>query len=77
MNRARAAIGHARASLTAMGIVAYFGVTTVWIPSALLRSSLLIGLERNVSDLIAVAVWGAGLGIGIWLLRWAQDRDLI
>ncbi len=60
-----------------MGIVLYFAVSTVWLPSALLRSSLLAGAERNVADLVALAVWGAGLGFGMWGLRRAQDREWI
>jgi len=77
MSRGRASIGQGRAMLSALAIVLYFFVTTFWLPSALLRSSLLTGVGRNVSDLIAVAVWGLGLGFGMWALRRAQDRGWI
>ena len=77
MKEPRPAIGPLRAFLSGMAIVAYFTVATVWLPSALLRSSLLAGAERNISDLVTVVVWGVGLGFGMWALRWAQDRALI
>lgn len=60
--------------VSAFGIVFYFAVATVWLPSALLRSQLLIGVDRDVSDLVASVVWGTGLGIGMWGLRLAQKR---
>jgi len=63
--------------LSAFGIVLYFAVATVWLPSALLRSSLLTGVGRNVSDLVTLAVWGIGLGVGMWGLRLAQKRGWI
>ncbi len=77
MSRGKGSIGHLRAMLSAVGIVLYFVATTFWIPSALLRSSLLTGVEQGITDLVALAVWGAGLGLGVWGLRKAQDRDLI
>lgn len=77
MSKEGTSIGHGRAMLSAVGIVLYFAVSTVWLPSALLRSQLLIGLERSVSDLVALAVWGVGLGIGMWGLRRAQKRGWI
>jgi hypothetical protein len=73
----RASISQGRAMLSAVGIVAYFAVTTVWLPSALLRSSLLTGASTNVSDVVAVGIWGIGFGFGIWGLRRAQDRGWI
>lgn len=73
----RVSISQGRAMLSAVGIVLYFAVTTVWLPSKLLRSSLLAGASTNVSDLVAVAVWGIGFGFGIWALRRAQDRGWI
>lgn len=60
-----------------MAIVLYFALTTVWLPSALLRSTLLTGIGRNAADVVALAVWAVGLGFGMWGLRKAQDRDLI
>ncbi|MEA1903436.1 MAG: hypothetical protein U9N56_07920 [Actinomycetota bacterium] len=77
MSGRKKSIGQLRALLSAVVIVLYFALTTVWIPSALLKSSLLTGTGRNTADLVALAVWGAGLGFGIWGLRKAQDRDLI
>jgi hypothetical protein len=61
--RRRVAIGHPRAFLSGLGIVVYFAVATVWLPSALLRSSLLI--------------WVVAFGIGLWALRRSQDRAWI
>ncbi len=77
MSKGRASIGHVRAMLSAFGIVLYFAVATVWLPSALLRSQLLIGVDRGVSDLITLVVWGTGVGIGMWGLRLAQKRGWI
>ncbi len=77
MSKGRASIGHVRAMFSALGIVLYFAVATVWLPSALLRSQLLIGAERGISDLVALVVWGTGVGIGMWGLRLAQKRGWI
>ena len=77
MTEKRVQIRHGRALLWSLGIVLYFAVATVWLPAALLRSSLLAGAERNVADLVVLAVWGAGLGFGMWGLRRAQDREWI
>jgi hypothetical protein len=77
MTEKRARIRQGRALLWSLGIVLYFAVATVWLPSALLQSSLLAGAERNVADLVVLAVWGAGLGFGMWGLRRAQDREWI
>ena len=73
----RESIGQPRAALSAIAIVLYFAVTTFWLPSALLRSSILTGAERNVSDLVALAVWAVGFGFGMWGLRQAQQRGWI
>lgn len=70
-------IGHGRAMLSAVAIFLYFAVATVWLPSALLRSPLLAGASRNVSDVVAVVVWAIGIGAGLWGLRYAQDRAWI
>ena len=53
----RVRIGQMRAMASSVGIVLYFAVATVWVPSALLTSSLLIGVDRNVSDFVALVVW--------------------
>lgn len=77
MTEKRASIRHGKALLWAVGIVLYFAVVTVWLPSALLRSSLLAGAERNLADLVVLAIWGTGLGFGLWGLRRLQDREWI
>jgi len=77
MKEPRPAIGQLRAFLSGLAIVTYFTVATVWLPSALLRSPLLAGADRDISDLVAVVAWGVGLGFGMWALRRAQDRALI
>ncbi len=77
MKNPRESISQLRALLSSVGIVAYFAVATVWVPSALLRSPLLTGVDRNLADLIALGIWGLGLGFGVWALRRAQDRKLI
>jgi hypothetical protein len=70
----RAAFGQLRGMLSAVAIFLYFAVATVWLPSAILRSSLLSGASRNVADAVALAAWIVGLGAGMWGLRRAQDR---
>jgi hypothetical protein len=77
VSEGRDAIGQLRAAVLAVGIVLYFTGTTIWLPSALLRSPILTGASRNVSDFAALAVWGLGLWIGIWALRRAQARGWI
>jgi hypothetical protein len=77
MRRDRTGIGGSRAMVSAVVIVLYFALATVWLPSALLRSSLLTGVDRNVADLVALVVWIATLSLGMWMLRMAQDRGLI
>jgi hypothetical protein len=77
VSEGRDAIGQLRAAVLAVGIVLYFTVTTIWLPSFLLRSPLLTGASRNVSDMVASGVWGFGLWIGIWALRRAQARGWI
>lgn len=73
----RVAIGHPRAMLSALGVLLYFVAATVWLPSTLLRSSLLAGASRTVADAVALVVWLLGFGIGLWGLRKAQDRAWI
>ncbi len=75
MSRER--ISQGRALLSAVVIFMYFAVSTAWIPSALLRSSLLVTAPRNVADGIVLVVWGGFFGLGLLGLRWAQDRELI
>ncbi len=63
--------------VSAVGIVLYFAVAAVWLPSELLGSSLLAGFASDVSDLVVLAVWGFGIGLGMWGLRQAQKRGWI
>lgn len=75
MSRER--ISHPRAVLSAVIIFVYFAFFTAWLPSALLRSSLLSSAPQNVADGITLVVWGGFFGLGLLALRWAQDRELI
>ena len=70
-------ISHPRAVLSAVIIFLYFAIFTAWVPSALLRSSLLSSAPANIADGITLVVWGGFFGLGIFALRWAQDRELI
>lgn len=64
-------------ALKAVLIVAYFAVTTVWLPSALLRSPLLSGATRVVADTATVLIWGLFFGTGVIGLRRAQEGGWI
>ena len=66
-----------RAALSATVIFLYFVVFTAWLPSMLLRSSLLATASRGVADGIVIVVWGGFFGLGVLGLMWAQDRELI
>jgi hypothetical protein len=63
--------------LSATVIVAYFGVTLLWLPSQVLRLSFVGELDRTVRDLIGASVWIVFLVAGLWGLRAAQRRKLI
>lgn len=70
-------IGWAGAALRAQLIVAYFVVTTVWLPSVALRSELAVSSSAVVADLVGVTVWGTFLVAGLWGLRISQQRGWI
>jgi hypothetical protein len=70
-------ISQLRAALTAIFIFLYFVIFTAWLPSALLRSSLLATASRGVADGIVIVAWGGFFGLGVLGLMWAQDRGLI
>ena len=70
-------ISWVRAALSALVIFLYFVIFTAWLPSMLLRSSLLATASRGVADGIVIVVWGGFFGIGVLALMWAQDRELI
>jgi len=65
------------ASLRAFVIFVYFVVATVWLPNFVVRLGPVASASSLVSDSVVLTVWGAGLGVGLWLLRWAQRRGLI
>ena len=66
-----------RAAVSAFVIFLYFVIFTAWLPSMLLRSSMLSTASRAVADGIVIVVWVGFFGIGVLGLRWAQDRGLI
>lgn len=70
-------ISQGRALLSGIVIFVYFAVTTAWIPSMLLRSSLLATAPENVASGITLVVWGGFFGFGLLALRMAQERELI
>ena len=70
-------ISQVRAALSAIVIFLYFVIFTAWLPSMLLRSSMLSTASRAVADGIIIVVWVGFFGIGVLGLRWAQDRGLI
>lgn len=70
-------ISWVRAALSALVIFLYFVIFTAWLPSMLLRSSLLATASRGVADGIVIVVWGGFFGFGVLALMWAQDRELI
>ena len=58
-------------------IVAYFVVATVILPNAVLRLDPVLSASDVIRDLLVLAVWGAGLVAGLWLLRRLQRRGAI
>lgn len=57
----------------ALLIVAYFFVTTVWLPDRITRMAA-VSVFR---DMMVVLTWATGLALGMWLLRKAQRRGAI
>jgi hypothetical protein len=66
-----------RAAVSAIVIFLYFAIFTAWLPSMLLRSSMLATASRSVADGIIIVVWAGFFGLGVLGLRWAQERGLI
>jgi len=58
-------------------IVLYFVIATVWLPDFVLNLGAVADATQLMRDLIVVTVWGIALVAGMYLLRWAQRRDLI
>jgi len=58
-------------------IFLYFVVATVWLPNFVVRLAPVASASSLVSDSLVLAVWGVGLGAGLWLLRFAQRRGHI
>lgn len=73
----REKISQGRAVLSAIAIFLYFAIFTAWIPSIVLRSSVLANAPAEVSDLVILAIWGGFFGAGLYGLRWSQERGLI
>lgn len=70
-------ISWGRAALSGIAIFLYFAVFTAWMPSVLARSAYLATASRNVADGIIIVVWGGFFTLGLWGLRWTQERGLI
>lgn len=58
-------------------VVIYFIVTTVFIPSMILKTEVLERLPRGVQDFVAGSLWIGGLAIGMLGLWWFQRQDRI
>ena len=56
-------------------IVVYFAVATVWLPDFVL--GFFADAARAIRDLVALVIWGAALGAGMYLLRRFQRQGLI
>lgn len=55
-------------------IVAYFVITTVWLPDKVSAIDAVEAASGPVRELTVAGVWAAAFGGGIWLLRIAQRR---
>lgn len=66
-----------RAYLTGLVIAVYFLVTTVWLPSYVLRLDRVAGAEPILRDLIGSGVWLVFLAFGLWALWRAQRARVI
>jgi hypothetical protein len=60
-----------------MGIFFYFVVLTVIVPDLIIGLGPIAKASNFVRDAVILAVWGAGLVAGLWMLRRLQARDLI
>jgi hypothetical protein len=70
-------ISQGRAALSGIAIFLYFAIFTAWAPSVLARAAYLATASKNVADGIIIVVWGGFFAVGIWGLRWTQERGLI
>ena len=70
-------ISQGRAALSGIAIFLYFAIFTAWAPSVLARSAYLATASKSVGDGIIIVVWGGFFALGIWGLRWTQERGLI
>ena len=60
--------------LRSVGIVSFFVVFTVWLPSWLLGLDPVASANAAVRDAVAVLSWFVGLAVGIVALRLGQRR---
>jgi hypothetical protein len=65
------------ASLRALAIFVYFVVATVVVPDVVIGLGPIAEASNFVRDAVTLGVWGAGLVVGLWLLRRLQARNLI
>lgn len=65
------------ASLRGGAIFLFFVVFTVIVPDFVVSLDPVASAADIVRDAIVLAVWGAGLVGGLWLLRRGQSRGLI
>jgi len=63
--------------LRGLGFFVYIVIATVWLPDFVAKLDSVAGAEAFVRDLIVLAVWGAGLVGGLWLLRFGQRKGLV
>ncbi len=75
MDRER--VSHGRAVLFGVAAFLYFCFFTAWLPSFVLRSSFLATAPKNVADGVIVVIWAGFFGLGVLVLRLAQNRGLI
>ena len=55
-------------------IVVFFVAFTVYVPSVVLQTETVAGLDRIIQDIIGSGLWVLGLGVGLWSL-WYAHRD--
>ena len=70
-------MGSLRSWLSAFLIVAYFAVLMLWMPSFVLKLSVVGEMDRAMRDLIGSVVWVVALVGGLWGLRTLQRRRVI
>jgi len=55
-----------------IGIALYFIVATIWLPSFVLRMSVVASAPSTLRDIIGAGVWFVFLAVGLIALRLAQ-----